>query len=1372
MDVFQTHFRIVSDYENYIRSFLKIADPKIREVVETELSKGKLWPEPLLQFNPAFEISGTVDDLVAKGTLHPDIRDIFKGFKLYRHQVEAIQLGTTGRDFIVTSGTGSGKSLTYIGSIFHHLLSSPNAKGVTAVVVYPMNALINSQSEEFTRYKENYENATGKEFPISFGQYTGQEKEEARQKMRDNPPNVLLTNYMMLELLLTRLRERSIRDGIYENLRFLVFDELHTYRGRQGADIALLIRRIRSCCTQPVVCIGTSATMISVGTPTSQREEVAKVATKVFGKLFTAQQVVNETLTRSFAFKGTIPGTAELRQAISAGVNIAEGFEQLRNHPVAVWLENKIALEVNDGVLVRGTPKRFADIVADLAADSGQPENSCRNFLEQLLQWINTVNERLQEAGQVYTILPFKLHQFISQTGSVYTTLDQDENRAITLEPGVYKEDEEEKKPIFMNVFSRASGHAFICVSRVGDQLEPRDFQENSEEDIEATDGYLIVGEEVWDPSEDSEMLPETWLRRTKNGLVPRKEKASSFPYKLYFDEFGDCSEKTPKKWWGWFMKAPLLFDPTAGVFFDTKTSEGTKLTKLGSEGRSTSTTITAFSILNQLSDAGFKQEDQKLLSFTDNRQDAALQSGHFNDFVQVVRLRAGIRKALEQVPNGSLTYTTIGEAVFKALGLPFVWFATTNEEPALATVRRNYEQCFQDYLLYRAVADLRRSWRVVLPNLEQCALLSIEYADMDEIAAADDFWKGAALLGDLNPADRKEFLCTILDFFRLEYAIHSENYLTQSRIKENEKQFREKLRPPWTLDRNEELREPYYIRYEPLNRTAGLYSKSMGPSSSLGKYIKQYVRQRGFDIDLKKDNYRTFILQLMAMLEQADYLKSQTARSEENDEVPIYRLRLEKLIWKLGDGVTVKADVVKQRAYKEQTPKPNKFFQDLYQRDFAKMKRLRGEDHTGQLGTEDRIQREEQFRTGEISSLFCSPTMELGIDIRNLSVVHMRNVPPNPANYAQRSGRAGRSGQAALVFNYCSGYSPHDRHYFKEQAALVKGSVMAPKLDLCNRELLSSHLNALVASEMGLPGLDDVGGAKLSIMRLVTDDNNEMPLAPEVRSALDIQPTMFNRLKMAFKRAIHDFEGDLQKTGQTWYSDQWIEQNLSNVANDLDQTLVRWRRLYRAAQVLLSRATQRIGGGRLTGEELRKEQNFERQAIRQLNLLRNDLFGRSTELSEFYPYRYLASEGFLPGYNFTRLPVRVFLPTSDSSGEFVSRPRPIALREFGPLNIIYHSGRKYRVSQLVVQDAESALEEAKISKKAGYFLTKEQKDLEICPFSGVSLADNANKEHLHYLMELAESRAVLISKPTSQWTEPISNACARRSLVLATTHY
>lgn len=1154
---------------------------------------------------------------------------------------------------------------------------------------------------------------------------------------------------MMLELLLTRLRERPLRDGIYENLKFLVFDELHTFRGRQGADVAMLIRRIRARCTHPVVCIGTSATMVSGGSLAKQQSEVAKVATKLFGKPFTPEQVVNEKLDRSLAFNNELPSKATLIAAIQKGINHAEGAEQLKTHPVAVWLENRIALEERDSVLVRGKPRQMSEIVRELAKATDIPVEECRPYLEDLLQWISAINQELQESGQRYTILPFKLHQFISQTGSVYTTLDQDENRFITLEPGVFKQDDENNKPIFPNVFSRASGYPFICVSRIDNRLEPREFRESSEEESEFDDGYLIIGEDVWDPIEDSELLPESWLRVTKAGLVPRTEKKALFPLKLYFDEFGNCSETTPMKWWGWFMKAPLLFDPTGGVFYDTRTNEGTKLTKLGSEGRSTSTTITAFSILNQLDQAGYKQEDQKLLSFTDNRQDAALQAGHFNDFVQVVQLRAGIYKALANSPTQTLTYTNLGESVFNALSLPFLEFSNRNEESPLPHVRRSYEQCFQDYLLYRAISDLRRSWRIVLPNLEQCALLIIKYAHLSEVAAIDTYWQEMPLLNVLGHTEREEFLATILDFFRLEYALQSENYLTGSKLKEYEKQFREQLRPPWTLDQHENLREPFVIRYEPLSRAAKLSSQSMGPSSALGKYIKLYIRQKGLKIDLKGDKYHTFIYALMGLLEGADYLKSQKARTEKNEEIPVYRLRLDKIIWCLGDGETMKPDAIKQRSYKNLAPRPNQFFQTLYQRDFAQMKRLRGEDHTGQLQTDVRIEREDLFREGKVSALFCSPTMELGIDIRNLSVVHMRNAPPNPSNYAQRSGRAGRSGQAALVFTYCSSYSPHDRHYFKEQAGLVAGAVMAPRLDLANQELLLSHLNAMVASEIGLPGVDGTEGGRPSLMLLVVNDNDKMPLAPGIYAGLELSPGQFNQLKALFKRVINDFEDDLVSGADQWYSPQWVEQNLGAVANHLDKSLDRWRKIYLSARTILSRATQQIESGvySLSSDEYRKHKRNQDQATRQLDLLRNELTGGAIELSEFYPYRYLASEGFLPGYNFTRLPLRVFLPTGDTTGEFISRPRAIALREFGPQNIIYHNGRKYRINQLVVQDAESNLTEARISTKAGYFLTGDQKDLEICPFSGVNLGDNANKTHLHDLLEMAESRAEEIDR-------------------------
>jgi len=243
VSVFDLHRRALAEYRDFVRSFVRVADPRLRAYVEEEIlgEAGHLWPEPLVQLSPAYEQGATVDELAEEGLLHPTTARVFRRpdgspFRLYRHQVEALRRAREGKSYVLTSGTGSGKSFAYFIPILDLVARNPGLKGPVALVVYPMNALVNSQLHALEELKERYEARYGGPFPLRFARYTGQTPEDERRAIRENPPHLLLTNYVMGEYLLTRPEDRPLVSPPPSPLPFfLVFDELHTYRGRQGA---------------------------------------------------------------------------------------------------------------------------------------------------------------------------------------------------------------------------------------------------------------------------------------------------------------------------------------------------------------------------------------------------------------------------------------------------------------------------------------------------------------------------------------------------------------------------------------------------------------------------------------------------------------------------------------------------------------------------------------------------------------------------------------------------------------------------------------------------------------------------------------------------------------------------------------------------------------------------------------------------------------------------------------------------------------------------------------------------------------------------------------------------------------------------------
>jgi superfamily II DNA/RNA helicase/very-short-patch-repair endonuclease len=1381
LNVFEFRQHLVTEYSAFTRSFTRIKADDIRVFVDAEYASQKYWPEPLVQINPNFKTGGTVEQLVATGQLHARCAEIFRFGKsdssagvslpLHTHQVEAISLASAGESYVLTTGTGSGKSLAYFIPIVDACLKAKALDPVArtrAIVIYPMNALANSQLEELKKFLGAHPSSRA----VTFGRYTGQESDEERQAMAANPPDILLTNFMMLELLMTR--QNDIDKAVMRNakgLRFLVLDELHTYRGRQGADVALLVRRVREALADNLICIGTSATMSTEGPEEERNAAVARVAGRLFGTPITYRNIITETLRRTTPEAQTdVSVTPQLANVIRAGVPMDLSFDDMAKHPVAIWVELTLGLSYEGLKPRRARPKTLRQASQLLAKASGLDDETCRAYLQAFLLRAYNVTDASDKS-----LFAFKLHQFISGGGKVYATLERPGKRAVTLEGQQFVAGDRTRH-LYNVHFCRDCGQEYIPVWH-SDEAEGRTFQrrnidERQHEDDDVKFGFLMPDAEgQWD-STALERFPETWVEERADGEWRIKSAYRKFlPQAVRVGPDGVLSPGGGLR--AWFIPGGFRFCLGCGTAHITSGKDSLRLTSLSGEGRSSATTMLTLAALRYLyeQDRQLSPDAKKVLGFSDNRQDAALQAGHFNDFLQVLLTRAALLAAIDARPDAELTEKEVANAVFESLAFhrddPGVRAEYMQQPEVKGNNRRQVQDAMRSILGYRSFFDLRRGWRFNNPNLEQLGLVRIDYQDIDELASDEAEWASAPqVLQAARPAERARVLRALFDVMRQGLCIAT-RYLDRTELDQLRTLSYANLREPWGFTEDERpVPARWFVTSRPRDDVGPRGRRInleeflvIGSSRSrLGRELKRASTWGGANPYVVHINDGSYPQLIEALLKAA--ASYGLVRQEDTDVgMPGWQLQGSAVLWKAGDLVSPKQ------------ANDNAFFRGLY-RNIASLLAnpvhqlfdFEAREHTAQVEQEDRLEREARFRFTEkdrkewrdtkgaelewLPVLFCSPTMELGVDISSLNTVYMRNVPPTPANYAQRSGRAGRAGQPALVITYCASQSPHDQYYFRDPVRMVHGQVNAPTLDLANRELVQSHMHAIWLAETG----KRLGNSIRDLLDMHQAET--LPVVTEIAAEMD----KADAVKRAHKRGLavlSMLKDELTPQRAPWFSESWTEATFQRAYREFDNALKRWRDLYLATARAIELNFKIENNPAASERERREAQQRHNEARKQRDLL---LAGDSAFNSDFYTYRYLASQGLLPGYNFPRLPLLAYIPARRGNigrESFLSRPRFLALGEFGPYSLIYHEGSQYRVIKAlltitgqdqVAEGARLATDVARLCPACGYGHFRLQRDADRCVSCGASLAGADEVQNLYRIENVSTKRAERIT--------------------------
>ena len=1054
---------IVEFYKRYLLTTFQTNNEKYNKQLEHELNEpNAIAKGPYISLTDSFEKGKTILDLIKENVLVKSLGKIKKlkpERALYKHQEEALRKANQNKNLIITTGTGSGKTECFLIPVINQLLSEQENgtldAGVRTLVVYPMNALVNDQIQRLREIFESTDDCN-----ITFGRYTGETKEKyedaieeyknregtspipneliSRDKMRENPPNILITNYAMLEYLLLRPGDNIFfSEENAKKWRFIVFDEAHTYEGAKGIEVGSLVRRLKATLNnQDINFILTSATL-------GDKRDNQKITD--FGKLLCDAEFDQDSIIRSKTVAPLINEQAkeldfqiyrDLAEKIRTNVTEENCIKYIETKDIKIYpsLETTLYQMILNDVLYKnvrevlyGKPRTLQN-AAELLNLS---ENDFTDF-------ITVASNALLNGDKIFDA---KYHMFLRGIEGVYITLKPSEklfiNKLETYKPTPYANEDETYK-VFEISFCNNCNATFIT-----GQTEKREgidylVQKSKYNDDYKPEVYMINENEIEEEDFESEKLDIEYLICPHCGAIKKKSalkplncghNPNEFQTIIKVKESGDILHTCPSC--GTFNAQRSIIRPylvgNEAVTAVIATALYNELPREILQVRETEKNNLFFGESSTVSEKIMTKLSKQFLAFSDNRQAAAFFASYLEQTYRATLIKR-LMTEIARTHQSKLNERGLSISIFKDYLVDLFNKYNIFKDTTTNDVREKeaYIAILKELTNLKAKSSLQNKgiltfdFAVNIPEIKEYNLSKQEANTMVKILMAEFLkYRAVSLPLELTDADKEKYL---LNGIQMGF---SKNPLNNKTIKSW---------IPNNFKRSKKI-----------------------------KFLNKLLPQ------LSEDDITNFLSDLW------DYLKDERNKYLVTNNNLSYLLNIDKIIVKpvIDLYICPKCKTITQYNLRNICPKClGKLEEYDYKKDLAnnhyarvfhelQMDDLIAKEHTAQLGQDLAYEYQNEFKNKEINVLSCSTTFEMGVDVGSLETVFMRNMPPTPANYAQRAGRAGRSlHSAAYALTYCPN-SSHDLNYFKNPQNMIDGKINPPSFNINNKKIILRHIFA-----------------------------------------------------------------------------------------------------------------------------------------------------------------------------------------------------------------------------------------------------------------------------------------------------------------------